>query len=620
MSELVLCVLEQGRVGRVVGLDDLPLRIGHGPDADLALPGTGPAKVLGILSRSSQGRLELETDGASRPLVLSPGSHFPLGGCVLAVVAAPRAPTPRTPAPADPAQAARIDPTLPLAELIGRLWSAEDEEKRLEVLLRGLVDVFGAAWGAFVVPGPDGELRTACSAGTRPAGAGDRVSRTVLAELVASGRPVFAADVPSSPALARASSIAPQVASVIAARLGSPERPEGTVYLESPVARRTFTPDEQRLLERLAALAADQLARAQNQRELAESCERLGELHRLEMEREHDYRNLVGSSPRMREVGRQIGQASGTDVTVLVLGETGTGKELVAKAIHAGSNRRQGPFVAVNCAALAKGVAESELFGHVRGAFTGAVSNRRGRFEMANGGTLFLDEVGDLEPALQSKLLRILQERTYQRVGESLDRRLDVRLVAATNLDLSTLVREGKFREDLYYRLSVFTLPLPPLRERGHDVVELAERFRAELCRRHGRAHSGFDEEALDVLARHSWPGNVRELRNVVEQAVVRAEGDRIRARDFVLSSLAATVARSPASRGATPTEGDPTDLRPYEEARTEWEREFLRRALAAAQGNVQATAEALGIGRTTLYRRLWAHGLVGAGRKDPGE
>src|SRR5512142_1910808 len=249
--------------------------------------------------------------------------------------------------------------------------------------------------------------------------------------------------------------------------------------------------------------------------------------------REHDPHRLVGSSEPMRRVLEQIRKVASTDATVLVLGESGTGKELVARAIHDAGPRRAGPFVSVSCAAIPEGLLESDLFGHERGAFTGAVKRKLGRFELADGGTLFLDEVGEIPPSIQVKLLRVLQERKIERVGAEGSVEVDVRLVSATHRDLARMVAEGRFRQDLYYRLDVVPIRLPPLRERPGDVEELARTFLARAAPRLGRRVAGFSAEAMELLRRHRWPGNVRELQNLIEQALVFAEGSEVTIEDL---------------------------------------------------------------------------------------
>ena len=259
--------------------------------------------------------------------------------------------------------------------------------------------------------------------------------------------------------------------------------------------------------------------------------------------------DMVGSGPAMQRLFELIRRAAPSEGRVLVTGENGTGKELVARAIHESSRRKAGPFVKLNCAAVPAELIESELFGHERGAFTGAVAARRGKFELADGGTLFLDEVGDMPAAMQAKVLRVLQEGEFERVGGAHTLRVDVRVVAATNKDLAAEVQAGRFREDLYYRLNVVPVRAPPLRERREDIPELATRFLAEACERNGRRPMRLDRDALVALQAHDWPGNVRELRNLVERLAILCDGPIISAADVA----AAAARRAPAADGAVP-------------------------------------------------------------------
>jgi DNA-binding NtrC family response regulator len=302
----------------------------------------------------------------------------------------------------------------------------------------------------------------------------------------------------------------------------------------------------------------------------------------------------------MRQVFETIRKVAETDLTVLVRGESGTGKELVAQALHEASARRSGPFVAVNCAAISRELVESELFGHEKGAFTGADARRIGRFEAAHGGTIFLDEIGDMAPDTQAKVLRVLQERTFERVGGSKPIQVDVRVVAATHRDLEKDVAARRFREDLYYRLKVVELALPALRERPEDLPTLAERFLAELAGRLGRAQKRLSPEALAALARHAWPGNVRELRNALEQAAVLAAGDEIEAGDLRLAGPAL----------ATAANGELPFADAKRMAVEGFERDFLLRALRANGGNVSRTAEAIGMVRQSLQLKIRELGL----------
>jgi two-component system response regulator HydG len=310
---------------------------------------------------------------------------------------------------------------------------------------------------------------------------------------------------------------------------------------------------------------------------------------------------LVGESEAMRRLVEQVRKVAPTDATVLVQGESGTGKELVARALHDASRRRDGPFVSVSCAALPEGLLESELFGHERGAFTGAVRRKIGRFELADGGTLFLDEIGEVPPAIQVKLLRVLQERRFERVGGEETLEVDVRLVSATNRDLSRMVAEGRFREDLFYRLAIVPLVVAPLRERPGDVEILARHFLGKHAPRIGRHVTGFEPAALAALRRHSWPGNVRELENAVQQAMVFCEGELVTARD-----LPATL------RQATPALPVPTGERSLTEILEDLERQLVTAAFDEARGVKAEAARLLGIKPSALYYKLEKYGIGG--------
>jgi two-component system response regulator FlrC len=313
---------------------------------------------------------------------------------------------------------------------------------------------------------------------------------------------------------------------------------------------------------------------------------------------------IVAESPAMKRVLESIAQVGPTDATVLVLGRSGTGKELVARAIHAASPRRYGPLVSVHCGALAEGVLESELFGHEKGAFTGAVATRRGRIELAEGGTLFLDEVAELKVELQAKLLRVLQERRFERVGSSRTLEADVRWMAATNRDLESAIAEGRFREDLYHRLAVFPVRLPPLRERPADVAPLARTLLARIGRELGRPGLVLPDETAAALAAADWPGNVRELANALERAAILADGKELRATDVLSARGQGTVAGGAASGGARRPAVSPAGTL------TDIERDAIVRTLAEVGGNRRQAAKRLGIGLRTLYEKIHRYGL----------
>jgi len=333
---------------------------------------------------------------------------------------------------------------------------------------------------------------------------------------------------------------------------------------------------------------------------------------RLRQELAGEFRGLIGDSPAIREVVKVIRRAGPTDATVLLTGESGTGKEVAARALHAESRRRGGPFVALNCSALPGDLVESELFGHVRGAFTGADREREGMFEAADGGTLFLDEVGDLAAPAQAKLLRALEERTVTRLGSNKPVPVDVRVVAATHRPLDRMSAEGGFREDLLYRLRVIALHLPPLRERREDVPAIALHFLTEMAARHHRPVRGLGDGARRALLAYDWPGNVRELRNAIERAVVLAEGETIEAADLP-PQLAASAAP------IRPVDAALADL-PFAEARDRavdaFERAYLQAALER-HGTVSAAARALGLHRQSLQKKLRQLGLTREGQGD---
>ncbi len=371
----------------------------------------------------------------------------------------------------------------------------------------------------------------------------------------------------------------PETAVILLTAFGSVEgaveamRKGAAHYLLKPLAN----PDELRLAIR----------RVLEERRVADEATTL----RQATEAVFPFGEIIAGDPQMQAALELSRSVAPTDSTVLITGETGTGKELIARAVHHWSPRAEQAFVAVNCAALAETLLDSELFGHEKGAFTGAVAQRRGRFELAHGGTLFLDEVGEMSPALQAKLLRVLQERTLERVGGTRTVTVDVRVIAATNRDLQPMVVEKRFRDDLYYRLSVFPIALPPLRERPADILPLAEHILRQVSRRLGKRITGFAEEAKGLLREYGWPGNIRELQNVIERATILCSEDRIAPAHLSLASLPAPPAMTPRTL-------------------KDVEHEAILTALAAHGGNRRKAAEQLGIGLRTLYARLKEYGI----------
>jgi two-component system response regulator AtoC len=327
----------------------------------------------------------------------------------------------------------------------------------------------------------------------------------------------------------------------------------------------------------------------------------LAQVQALSAETQNDEANdeLIGRTPTMVQVFKTIGRVAVTAESVLILGESGTGKELVANAIHANSDRAGRPFIKVNCAALSPSLLESELFGHEKGAFTGAVAQRRGRFEQADGGTLFLDEVGDLDIDLQAKLLRVLQTGRFERVGGDATLAVDVRVISATNRDLAAQIADGKFREDLFYRLNVVTVELPPLRARREDIPLLAEAIVRRLARKYRWPHLGLTAGAMQALAAQSWPGNVRQMQNVLARAAILAHGRPIAAEDLLLEPAAPSIAEVPHS--------GPLALK---ELLAETERRAILQALEQEQWNRTRAARVLGISRRQLFDKIQQYAL----------
>lgn len=373
-----------------------------------------------------------------------------------------------------------------------------------------------------------------------------------------------------------------------------------------------------RLDAEVAAAVAAQVVLAVQHQSLAEEQRRLAtvETHakrleqrleslRNELGERYGFDRIIGRSPALRAVLERAVKVAPTEATVLLTGESGTGKELVARAIHFASRRADGPFVAINCAALADTLLESELFGHERGAFTGADRQKPGRFELAAGGTLFLDEAGELSAAVQAKLLRVLQEREFQRVGGTATLQADVRLIAATNRDLGKAVQAGRFRDDLYYRLNVFTIQLPPLRERGEDVLLLADFFVRSLGARMGKADLGLSRDAREALLSHAWPGNIRELQNAVERALIVSDGGLLTAANFGIDTGAAR-----AQAHASPTAAAAPAVNESSDSLHDIEKRMVLEALRKAGGNKSRAASLLGLTRSQLYTRLKRHGL----------
>ncbi len=472
-----------------------------------------------------------------------------------------------------------------LTDFSARLLQSGDVAALLEALLDEAIDLTGGDRGFLVLVEGDQRVVKVARNVARENVALDleRLSDTVVERVLRSGEPLLVSDATVDPEFSASTSVVNlKLSSVLCVPLMHRGRPFGLVYVGSD---RVGTHFDRRGLDTLTIFAAQASLLVQNALLLDElRADNRGLREQLEQQQ---FGDLLGSCPGMQEVYRQIEKVAPTDLSVLVVGETGTGKELVARELHRRSPRAAGPFVAINCGAIPDALLESELFGHVKGAFTGAVATRPGRFQQASGGTLFLDEVGDMPQVLQVKLLRALQDRTVQKVGDHRDETVDIRVIAATHRTLEDEVKRGTFREDLYYRLATLTLRVPPLRDRGEDVALLARGFLVTFAGAYRAAARGFTPGALAAIRRHSWPGNVRELENRIKKAVVLSDGPLVRAEDldFAVEEL--------------------PPLTPLQEAKDEFERRYVLEALKRHGGNRARTARALGVDPRTIFRLL---------------
>lgn len=610
----LLLVLKGPDPQRVLWLSGDGLTVGRSPENELCLADSGVSREhLRILRRSEGWMVQdlgsrnglLVNGELTRKAELQWGDRVSLGDHTLVFL--PQA----LEAGTEEAEAAlrsgvASEQLSHLFHLSARFASLVDQSELLGRMLDCLIEVFRAERGFVLLKDPrTGRLAEAISRHME----GDqdvRISRTIAHDVAARGKALLLTDALADGTYGAVESIErEQIRSVICSPLLGKRSVLGVVYLDSRVGAKTFSQDELQLLDAFSEHAANLIASAQERSDLRRSVDRLRRLHVDELRREHDYQHVIGTSPAFTDVLARVRDLAASDVTTLLTGESGTGKELVAKAIHYASERSEAPFVPVNCMALSSGTLESELFGHEKGAFTGAAGRKIGRFEVADGGTLFLDEVGELSHEVQVKLLRVLQERSFERVGGTEPIAVDVRLIAATNRDLGDAVADGSFREDLYYRIDVFHLHLPPLRERREDVPPLVEHFIACFNERLGRAIRGIEDEALAVLMDYPWPGNVRELRNVIERAFVLERGARIAPSSLPLETL--TSRRCAARFDGMDGGIEPRD---FNGAKAAFERRFLCEALRRHEGQIAATARELGLPRKTIYRKMELYGI----------
>ena len=488
----------------------------------------------------------------------------------------------------DSAQSSRVDRDLnSLLKIASGIGGIRDLESLRWQLLGLIFDVVPAERGAVVLFNPAGEFNAAVGWDRlRGPAHAVRVSRTVLQRVRTERVGVLVSDISEDPAFAKSQSLKDlQVHFVVCAPLVASGQVIGAIYLDSSNPKSFFDEAHLQMMTAIAGIASLAFENVRYWEGLQQENQEL----RAQVGLDH---NMLGSSPRMREVFEFIRRAAPTDSTVLIEGESGTGKELVARAIHRNSSRADRPFVAINCAAIAETLLESELFGHEKGAFTGATAQKKGKIETADGGTLFLDEVTELALGLQAKLLRVLQEREFERVGGVRPLKLDIRLIAATNRSLSEAVKSGAFRNDLYYRLNVVTLAMPSLRDRREDIPLLAEYFIAKAARKCKTRMKPLSTEARACLVSYDWPGNVRELENAMERALVLGSSNSILPDDLpeaVLESVS-----SPAATAAN-----------YHGTLREQKKELILQALQNANGNYIAAANALQMHPNSLLRLI---------------
>lgn len=475
-----------------------------------------------------------------------------------------------------------------LSEIAQIINSIQEIDALLEKVLEIAMETLSAERGLVLLTSdttPEGfEVKSSSNFSEKQIGDLTRISTSVVQEVLATAEPLLLFEAQKDPKYRNTESIVLQnIQSIACVPLRIKNRQIGAIYLDSVTHRSRFTRESMPFLKAFANLAAIAIENAQLYQRLRDE----NRLLRTEMQRMHGFDEIIGQSPKMRQVFDIMTRVLDSDATVLIEGESGTGKELVARAVHYNGHRKDKPFLAVFCGSLPDTLLESELFGHKKGAFTGAVSDKRGLFETADGGTFFLDEVGDLSPQIQTKLLRVLQEGEIRRVGETQVRHVDVRIISATNKVLYDLVKEGHLREDLYYRLNTINIKMPALRERKSDIPMLAHHFLDKYAGKKKPNIQGFSKEAMEVLSSYAWPGNVRELENTIERAVVMARDSWITPDDLQLSS----------QQGMEVVDTNLT--------LAEFEKRLVQQVLDENQGNISQSARQLGVSRRWLHYKI---------------
>ncbi|OQX70291.1 MAG: Fis family transcriptional regulator [Sorangiineae bacterium NIC37A_2] len=489
-----------------------------------------------------------------------------------------------------PASGGDLEALHRLYQFSEKLVSTESVDQLLETLLDNVLEMTGAARGmVLLVETHEGVAPSLTVRASRNVQAGELdgpsrgISDSIVRQVIESKRPVIVSDALTDTKFSQSESvIALQLSSVMCAPLVARGEVIGALYVANDEIKSLFEKRQLDILTVFAGQASLLLTNAMLVSALR------ADKQKLEAELgDKRFGEIIGACPSMLEVFKKLQKVATTDISVLITGETGTGKELIAREIHRRSERASGPFVTVNCGAIPENLMESEMFGHVKGAFTGAIASRGGRFQQANGGTLFLDEVGELTPQLQVKLLRALQERMVTRVGDSRPEKADIRVVSATNRNLEDMISEGTFREDLYYRLNVVNLWLPPLRERGDDVFIIAKALLSKYADELGSKVRGFSPAALSAIKRYYWPGNIRQLENRLKKALVLCDQDLLTPEDLDLGTDAAEP------------------ILPLERAKEEFQRRYVLEALERNNGNRTQTARDLGVDPRTIFRHL---------------
>ncbi|MHB8416477.1 MAG: sigma 54-interacting transcriptional regulator [Myxococcales bacterium] len=572
--------------------------VGSAAENDVALPLPGvPESALhlelegGKLSLSGHRGSDYTLNGKRRGEgALSDRDVISLAGATLTVEMGEGTPAPGTPLqrPPDAANGDEVEALKTLLRFSERMMTHDDVQAVLEEMMDAAISLTHADKGFLILVEPDRlAVRVArnlqSGAGLDLDDARRGVSDSIVAKVLETKKPIIVNDALHDEQFGQSESVVNlKLISVICAPLLEKGNLLGVLYLGNDRIAHRF---EARSLELLTIFAAQASLIVRNALLVNELRTESAQLKK--QLQESRYGELIGSCPGMREIFRRIDKVAATDISVLIGGETGTGKEMLAREIHRRSQRAKGAFVAINCGAIPENLLESELFGHVRGAFTGAVATRQGRFQAANGGTLFLDEVGDMPMALQVKILRALQERVVVKVGDSRSEAVDIRVVAATHRVLEDEVKAGRFREDLFYRLNVVKLVVPPLRDRGDDVLMLARWFLKQFGAEMKAPTRGFAKDAVEAMKRHAWPGNVRELENRLKKAIVLSDRAQLTAEDLDLTSDALVP------------------VQPLAEAKAAFQRGYINQVLERNGGNRTKTAKDLGVDARTIFRHL---------------